>query len=208
MVAVAKLRLYTPEEYLILEEKAETRSEYHNGVIVAMAGASPEHSKITHDLITELGVQLRGSRCQGFTEQTRVWVEECRKYYYPDYIVVCGEPEYQRIRGLSSLLNPTVLFEILSDSTEAADRGEKFACYRTLPSLMTYVLISQDRPRVEVFQRQSDNSWRYTATEGLESVVTLDTIGCSLPFSELYARITFPPRLVEEEDESDTADEE
>lgn len=195
MVAVPSPRLYTPEEYLLLEAKAETKNEYHAGFIVAMAGASFAHSQIAYNLNTELGVQLKNSPCQGLSNDTRVWIAGCEKYYYPDSMVLCGEPEFQTIRGLSALTNPTLIVEILSETTEAADRGEKFACYRSLPSLMTYALISQDRPRVEVFRRQAEGSWLYTATETLEGVVTLESIGCTMRLADIYARVVFPLRI-------------
>src|ERR1051325_992618 len=109
MVAQKKppLPRLTPEEYLEQEQKAETKSEYYDGYIVAMAGASPEHNAITFNLSVEIGAQLRGGGCQGFSSDMRVHVPECNRYYYPDVVVVCEEPLYERVRGVSSLLNPT-----------------------------------------------------------------------------------------------------
>jgi Uma2 family endonuclease len=181
----------TPQEYLERERKAETKSEYHGGIVVAMAGASPEHNIIVFDLIGTLSVQLRGKPCQGFPSDLRVRVPACDKYYYPDAIVVCEEPEYEQLAGTRSLLNPTLIVEVLSDSTEKTDRGEKWTCFQTLESLQTYVLISQDRPLIEVYRREGQG-WFYAAATGVESRVPLDAIGCELKLTDVYARIQFP----------------
>ncbi|HZO87468.1 MAG TPA: Uma2 family endonuclease [Chthonomonadaceae bacterium] len=139
----------SPQEYLAHERKAETKSEYHGGRIVAMAGASKGHNRITVNLIRHLANQLEGTSCEPFANDLRVRVPACDKYDYPDVAVVCGEPQFEDSH-LDTLLNPTLIIEVLSDTTEAADRGEKFACYRTLASLTTYVLVAQKRPSVEV----------------------------------------------------------
>lgn len=193
MAAHAKQPYITPQEYLERESKADAKSEYHGGVITAMAGASPEHNAICFDLVSTLGPQLRAGACQGFAADLRLRVEECNRYYYPDLAFVCGEPHYEVLIGLRSLLNPTLIIEVLSDTTERADRGEKFRCYRTLASLSSYILVSQDEPRVELFTRQEDGSWRYEEAIGLNDVLTLTSISCELPLSEVYARVSFPP---------------
>lgn len=190
----------TPQEYLEQERVAEAKSEYLNGEIVAMAGASPEHNAIAFNLATELGGQLGGGNCRGFASDLRIRVPACNRYYYPDLTVLCGEPHYEERIGMRSLLNPTLIIEVLSDSTEANDRGEKFICYQTLASVADYLLVSQHRPRIERFTRQADGSWRYIRVDGLEATLLLETIGCELRFSNVYTNVEFPPDLSIEEE--------
>ncbi|HZP83089.1 MAG TPA: Uma2 family endonuclease [Chthonomonadaceae bacterium] len=185
-------RRLTPQEYLERERHAETKSEYHGGVLMARAGASPEHNAIVFDIIGTLSVQLKGKPCQGFPSDLRVRVPACNKYYYPYVIVTCEEPRYEMLAGMRSLLNPTLIVEVLSDSTLQADKGEKWLCYQTLDSLQTYVLVSHQSPVVEAYSRQA-NGWLYTAVVGLESAVPLESIGCTLRLADIYARVPFPP---------------
>ena len=196
MVALREPNYITPQEYLEWEETAETKSEYHDGVIVAMAGADPEHNKIAFDICAALGPQLREASCEGFGGDQRVRVPACNKYFYPDVSIACEEPQYESIKGIRSLLNPTLIIEVLSASTERSDRGEKFVCYQTLNSLLTYVLVSCDKPRMEVYSRQDDRSWRYERFDGMETVVPLPAVGATLRLSNIYARVRFPARLV------------
>src|SRR5262249_33624204 len=151
----------TQEEYLEGERAAETKSEYYDGVIVAMAGASPEHDRISGNLLRHFGNQLEGTPCEPFTSDMRVRVPECNRYYYPDVSIACGGSEFEGLSGVRSLLNPTVIVEVLSESTEKTDRGDKFLCYQTLPSLQVYVLIAQDRSQVEIYTRKPEDKWEY-----------------------------------------------
>lgn len=192
MVAYAKKEQQprlTPQEYLERERKAETKSEYDGGYVTAMAGASKEHNRVTVNIAGELYAQLKGKPCQPFVNDLRVRVPECDRYYYPDVVVVCDEPQFEDVE-LDTLLNPTVIVEVLSASTEARDRGQKLQCYRTLDSLNIYVLVAQDRPFVEIYRRQ-EQGWLYSTVEGLESVVSLDAIGCKLRLADIYDRIEF-----------------
>lgn len=196
MVAVpntvaAKQPSLTPQEYLEIERKAETKSEYHDGVLVAMAGVSWAHFVITSNIVTELNIELKNSPCVAGATDMKVWVEACRKFFYPDVLVVCGEPQFHDTHR-DYLTNPVLIMEVLSESTAETDRGAKFICYQTLESLNTYVLVSQDTPRCEIYVRQSDGSWRYTRVEGLEAVVTLDALNCTLRLADIYARVPFP----------------
>ena len=207
MVALRKPHYITPQEYLEGERWSKIKHEYHDGRIVAMAGASPEHNAIAYDLTLEIGPQLRRRDCQGFSSDLRVYVPACNKYYYPDGVVVCGEPRYQDVAGVRSLLNPTLLIEVLSESTAETDRTEKFDCYGTLDSLQTYALVAQDMPRIESYTRHEDGTWRYSVARGMDGVLALDAIGCSLRLSEVYARIAFsppPPPAPEEQIEEQT----
>lgn len=197
MVAYAKQTVITPQEYLAWERKAKKKSEYHDGVIVGMAGASEEHNTLTFNIVTELGPQLKGKDCRGYAAYMRVSVPQCHKYFYPDISVVCKLPQFEDAE-LDTLLNPTLLIEVLSPSTEKTDSGEKFDCYRTLDSLKTYILVAQQEPRIEVYTRQEDGSWRYDTAKGMDGTLTLPAIGCTLKLADIYARVIFP--LVNEEE--------
>ncbi len=193
MTALARSYV-TPEQYLQQEDLAEFRSEYWNGEIVAMSGGTPRHNQIIRNLVRRVGNQLDGSPCNLFLGDTRVRVRECNTYFYPDAFIVCGQPQYEE--GASEMVrNPTVVFEVLSSSTEAVDRGSKFACYRSLSSLQLYILIQQDAPIVEVYARQPDDTWLLTVLKGMETTLRLDLAGVTLPFGEIYQDVTFPPPL-------------
>jgi Uma2 family endonuclease len=197
MVAQTEPHYVTPEEYLRREDAAETKSEYYNGVIVAMSGASPEHNIITANLVAELRANLRPHGCITFANDLRVHVNACNCYFYPDVSVICGQPDYQLVQGLRALRNPTLIVEVLSPSTATQDRGDKWHCYQTLDSLSTYVLATQDRARVEVYTRLEGGDWRLSTSHGLETTVRLPTYGCEIPMAEIYADVTFPAPEVE-----------
>lgn len=182
-------RRYTPEEYLALERQGQFRSEYVNGEIYAMSGASREHNVIAVNVTRELSNQLRQGPCEVYTADMRVMVDETGMYAYPDVVVSCGEPEFED-RQVDTLLNPTVIVEVLSPSTEAYDRGAKFAHYRRLPSLREYVLVAQDRPAVTryVFDGQQ---WIFSEVTDLEGTVNLTSIGCTLALRDVYERVEF-----------------
>ena len=169
---------YTSEHYLALERQAKHRSEYINGFIFAMAGASRQHNLIAGNIFGELRTQLRGRPCEAYINDMRVKVNVTGLYTYPDVAALCGEPIFEDTQG-DSLLNPSVIVEVLSDSTEAYDRGEKFAHYRRLESLRDYILIAQDKVRVEHFVRQGDQ-WVLSEASALSSMVYLSSIGLSL----------------------------
>ena len=170
MSSERKTRL-SPEEYLALERKAEVRSEYLDGDMVAMSGGSREHNLIVTNLVSELRLQLKGRPCEVYPSNMRVKVSATGLYTYPDVVVVCGEPTFED-ESVDTLLNPTLIIEVLSDSTEAYDRGGKFAHYRKLASLMEYVLIAQTKPHVEYYVRQPDNRWLLAETNNLSTLST------------------------------------
>ena len=180
----------TAADYLALERQADAKSEYLNGSIYAMSGASRSHNRITFNLARRIGNQLGGRRCEGYVNDLRVKVSPTGLYTYPDVVVVCGEPRFED-QHVDTLLNPTVIIEVLSDSTEAYDRGEKFAHYRALDSLTDYLLVAQDQPRIEHFRRQPDGQWLYSAADGLDSQVAIANIGCVLQLAEVYERVAF-----------------
>lgn len=178
----------TPDEYLRAERVAETKSEYYNGEVVAMSGASLRHNRIVANLIFILSNHLRGSKCEVYPSDLRVWNPARRSYSYPDVTVVCGEPKLADEQQ-DVLLNPTMLIEVLSPSTERKDRGEKAEGYRRLESLREYLLVSQDRIHVERYTRQEGRFWLLSEAADLADSLQLDAIGCTLGLDDVYARV-------------------
>jgi Uma2 family endonuclease len=189
MPALIERKKYTPEEYLALEDEAEFRSEYENGAIVAMASGSFNHVQITSNVTRALGNQLSG-KCSVLPTDMKVWVEKRGKFYYPDITIVCGEQQFHQSRT-DTITNPNILVEVLSKSTEAKDRTEKFWSYQLIDSFQEYVLVSQDKAAIEQFVRQADGSWRYLAVIGEESVLRLMTVEAELNLKEVYQSIDF-----------------
>lgn len=183
-------RRWTVEEYLAAERDSEIKHEFLDGDIYDMAGASRAHNAIVFDAIVALGGQLRDGRCSAFASDQRVRLS-ARAYVYPDLSVVCGEALFSVEVGLETLLNPTLIVEVLSPSTEQYDRGEKFLRYLRMDSLREYVMIAQDAPRVEVYTRQADGTWLYAITQGLDRTAALRSIDAALPLVDLYRRVTF-----------------
>ena len=181
----------TPEEYLRLEREAPYKSEYFAGEIFAMAGGSPAHSVICASAIRELGNLLKGNRCAPYDSNLRIFFPSTGLYSYPDASVICGPLEITDAHG-DVVTNPTLVVEVLSDSTEAYDRGKKFAHYRTLPSFAEYVLVSQKEPLIEVFSRMADGTWKYTPARGRDALVRLQSLGVELRLAEVYDRAEFP----------------
>ena len=186
---IAAQALLTPEEYLAKERKALTKSEYRDGRIYAMPGASRTHNLITVHVTGELYIQLRTRTCEVYPSDMRVKVSPTGTYTYPDVVVVCDEPRFEDSH-FDTLLNPTVLIEVLSPSTAAYDRGKKFASYQKLDSLCEYVLISQDRVRVEHYLRQ-EQTWDLTEFHALSDVCQLVSIECELSLQAIYAKVEF-----------------
>ena len=185
----------TPEEYIAFERKAipdadTVRSEYVNGEIIAMSGASRAHNLITINISTALHSRLRGSGCETYANEMRVSSPATSSSFYPDVVVVCEEPRFED-DVFDTLLNPMLLVEVLSPSTEAFDRGEKFAHYRHLASLQEYVLVAQDQMLIEHYRRQ-EKQWILTDFRKGEEMLSLPSIQCELPLQEIYERVTFP----------------
>lgn len=178
----------SPEEYLVSERESEIRNEYFDGEIFAMAGASREHNQIASNIVRILGNQLLEKPCSVFSSDMKVKMKEIGKYTYPDIVVVCEKEEFENENN-DVLLNPVVIIEILSDSTEAYDRGDKFAHYQSLDSFVEYVLISQYFWRVEKFTRQDDGTWIYSKYETDGNVVKIEAVNCELPVSEIYRKV-------------------
>jgi Uma2 family endonuclease len=200
MSTVAKKR-FTIEEYFEHEARADYKSEYYGGELFAMAGASVAHNDIVTNLIGELREALRGTACRVMPSDMLI---KCPTdlYTYADALMVCGEREVLKHRGLDTLLNPSVVFEVLSESTESYDRGKKFEHYQSIPTLQEYVLVSQDRPHVDHFVREKDGSWRLRMIDGMEGVLRLAAIECELRFAAIFDRVEFAPAAADARRES------
>ncbi|MDQ3686025.1 MAG: Uma2 family endonuclease [Acidobacteriota bacterium] len=184
-------QFYTVEEYLAFERENESKHEYISGLIVAMAGASRAHNLITGNVARRLGNQLEGKPCETYSNDMRVRTTPT-EYTYPDVVVVCGEPEFEDDE-FDTLLNPTVIVEVLSKSTARRDRVAKLADYRGLSSLKEYILISQDKMHIEHYVRRPDNEWSLTDMNQPEGKVTITSINCEFRVSDVYDRVKFPP---------------
>jgi Uma2 family endonuclease len=200
---------YTIEEYLALERQSEERHEYLDGQIYAMAGESLEHSRICVNLAGELRAQLKGKPCEVLSPNMKVrsgpYIKQQKTnkglFSYVDVTVVCGESQFHD-EHRDVLLNPTVIIEVLSPTTESFDRGEKFLRYRThIEALNDYVLVSQTKPLIEHFLRQSNGQWLFSSISGLENSLYLTSIDCHLRLAEVYDRVTFPVEESESEEQ-------
>ena len=189
--------VFTVEEYFDVEEQSSQKHEYFDSHIIAMAGSSPAHSVITFNLSGIIAPQLRGGPCGGHSSDQRVKISGTNDYVYPDLTIVCGEPQFDE-QQRATLINPTVIIEVLSPSTQAYDRGDKFVAYRTLDSLRDYLLVSQDSLRVEHFARQSEDAWLLRDYQKPEDECVLTGAQVRLKLSEIYDRVEFdtllPPR--------------
>lgn len=193
MTALPKKKKYTPEEYLALEEKAEYRSEYVNGYIFKMAGATEAHIQISFNTARLFSDKLRG-KCRAYQSEMKVWVEESRTYFYPDVTVVCGERRFHK--GNTGIVeNPILLVEVLSRSTEDYDKNDKFFTYQNIESFQEYVLISQHKPVVQRYVKQADENWVIKATIGLKSKVYFESVDVEFSLEDIYDLIEFEENL-------------
>lgn len=193
---------FTPDEYLALERRAEHKSEYFSGEIFAMSGATREHNIITLNIASELRSRLKGRPCETYSADMRVKVDPTGLYTYPDVVVVCGEPHFDDAHQ-DTLTNPTLIIEVLSESTEAYDRGEKFAHYRKIESLREYVLVTQSRRRIECYARQQNGlPWVLSEESRPGASITLTSIACALSVAEVYDRITFLAKTSHSDEEA------
>jgi Uma2 family endonuclease len=184
------IRLYTVAEYLAMEETAEYRSEYFEGEIFAMAGGTMSHDQIVGDFYRLVGNELVGGPCQPLTSNMKIRIQDSSAYYYPDLSVVCGEPAFEDKKELI-LKNPVLIVEVLSDSTEGFDRGEKFQRYKQIDSLREYVLITQKKPQIDVLYKTEGGFWRLDSYEGRDDVMELRSLGIKLKLEDIYRRVKF-----------------
>lgn len=190
MSAQPKLK-YTLEEYLELDRTSEARLEYWDGEIFDMSGVSPEHDAVEGNVYHHLRLKLKGKQCRLFLANTRIKVPTMPPYRYGDSSGLCGTPQYEVIGGIKALTNPSIIIEVLSSSTEAYDRGDKFTNYKSIPSLREYLLIAQHRPHVSHFVRQADGSWNQREFNDLDAVVKLVSLDCELSLREIYEDLDF-----------------
>ena len=179
---------FTPEEYLAQEEAATQRHEYFRGDIYALAGGSVNHNRIAGNLNARFNISLRKTPCEAFTSDMRLLVKAHNLYTYPDAMIVCGKLEFARSRN-DTIVNPSVIVEVLSPSTQDYDRGQKFELYRAIPTLADYVLVHQDRIYVEYYHRQRDGRWLLTEIGDIASELVLQGVEISIPLREIYDRV-------------------
>ena len=191
MSANAPVRRLTEAEYLDFEREAEMKHEFFDGELFAMSGGTRTHSLVTANLIAALHGRLK-NRCQTFTSDLRVKIEMTGLYTYPDVSVACGEQRFADDQN-DVLLTPTLVVEVLSESTEAYDRGKKFEHYRRIPSLQGYLLVRQDYAHLELFSRQSDGTWRLSEASGMAAELQIPALEVALPLKEDYLGVNFPP---------------
>jgi Uma2 family endonuclease len=184
--------LLSPAEYLEIERRSEIKHEYINGRMYALPGASEPHITIAVNITTSLKNQMRGRDCRVYMADMRVKIDPSGRYTYPDVVAVCGERHLEDAQ-LDTLLNPAVIVEVLSDSTERYDRGDKFDHYRTIASLREYVLVAQSSMRVEHFVLQDDR-WVFSALTKGEERLPLAAIGCEISVADIYEGIEFPAK--------------
>ena len=181
----------TPEQYLAIEREAEYKSEYFQGEMFAMAGAGEAHNVLVGNLVAGLHQQFRSRPCRVYSNDMRVRVSATGLYTYPDVVAACGERRFLDERR-DTLLNPSLLVEVLSPSTEAYDRGRKFEHYRSIESLREYLLVASDRVHAELYTRQPDGRWLLTSADRLEDSLDLESVGCRLALLDLYEKTDLP----------------
>ncbi len=189
MSAIPKTKL-TVKDYLEFERKSEERHEYFDGEIFAMSGAKRNHNKITTNLRGLVWQHLKGRNCENYSNDMRVFVPETGLYTYPDLVVVCGEPQFQD-EVFDTLLNPVLLIEVLSETTESYDRGKKFQHYRSIESLQEYILVAQNEARIEKYVRHGDGFWLLSEAVGVNSEIEFSSIECRIALAEVYDKIDF-----------------
>ena len=195
-------RLYTLEEYLTLEETSAVKHEFHAGKRIEMPGGTFHHNAIGMNIGYALiqAIDAADKNCHVLSSDMKIFIPEARRALYPDVAVLCEAPAFYADRR-DMLLNPLLIVEVLSESTEAYDRGEKFHAYATLPALREYVLVAQDKPMVEALylQNPAENLWKRSVAEGLEATLTLYSIGCTIALRDVYKRIELAPSAPPEE---------
>ena len=185
-------RTFTPEEYAMLEEKAAYKSQYVGGEIFAMAGVQPWHDAVVQNLTGMFYVRFRGRPCRSFSADMKIRAKAGDLWTYADLSALCGAPMFDTSAKPQSLLNPQVIFEILSPSTEDFDRGDKFERYKRIESLTDYVLVASEKMRVEHYIRQDGGGWLYREHHEGADLLKLTCVEAELPLAEIYERVTFP----------------
>ncbi|MUG98035.1 Uma2 family endonuclease [Scytonema sp. UIC 10036] len=181
---------YTPEEYLELEEKAEFRSEYRNGEIIPMTGGTTNHNKIALNFAASLKIALRGKKYDVYMADVRLWIPRYRQYTYPDVMVIQGQPVYTGT-NTTTIMNPSLIAEVLSKSTKNYDQGDKFLYYRSIPEFKEYILIDQYSHHVMQYVKTAEGQWLFTELENESANLSLQTMNFQIQLSELYDQVNF-----------------
>lgn len=189
-------RHYTLEEYFALELASEEKYEYFDGEVFNMSGGSPAHEQVISNILFILRSKLLGRGCRVFPSNLRIKVPSQPPYRYPDLTALCDVPHYEKIGGLDSLTNPSLIVEVLSFSTEAYDRGDKFTHYKSIESFGEYLLIAQHRPHATHYVRQEDGSWSYEEVNDPNDALRLVTLNCELQMCDVYEGVEFPPLVL------------
>lgn len=194
MEAVKLEKKYTLEDYFELEKSKNEKFEFWDGNVWSMSGGTFAHNQLVRNLNTEIDIQLRDKGWSVLPSDMRVKVPSYLPYRYPDLTALCGKAEIETVDGLEMLVNPQVIFEVLSDSTEAFDRGDKFSYYKSIESFTEYILIAQHRPHVTQFVKHGDGFWLQTEFNDLDDVLELKSVPCELSLKTIYRDITFPSK--------------
>ncbi|MEA5450092.1 Uma2 family endonuclease [Leptolyngbya sp. CCNP1308] len=189
---------YSPEEYLDLEVAAEIRHEYIDGEIVPMTGGTPNHNRIIRNLCTALTVGLQGQDLEVFVADQRLWIPQAKIYTYPDVMAIAGELTYQMGRR-DTITNPTLIIEVLSESTRSYDRGDKFAAYRTISTFQEYTLIDQYSAHVEHHVKTGSKQWMLQEYDGLDTILNFASLGFEISLRDIYNRVQFEPVALDKE---------
>ncbi|MGH9752436.1 MAG: Uma2 family endonuclease [Blastocatellia bacterium] len=192
MSAIPKHKM-TMEEYIEFDKNNEGRWEYFDGEVIDMAGGSLNHNRIIKNILTTLENKLEGTPCEALPSEMRLKVPKALPYRYSDVVVVCGEPIIEKIQWQEMLVNPLLIVEVLSSSTEGYDHGPKFIAYQSIESFREYLLIAQDRPRITQYARRPDGQWLRKDIEGMGSVLKLACMDCEITFDEIYRLVKFAP---------------
>jgi len=185
-----KPRFYSPEEYLELEEKADYKSEYRDGEIVLMTGGTTNHNEIALNLAANLKFQLKKQKYKVYMGDVRLWIPRYRQYTYPDVMVIQGKPVYAD-QGTTTVMNPMLIAEVLSRSTQNYDQGDKFKYYRSIPEMKEYILLDQKQSQVIQFVKNDQGKWILTEYETEDSVLRLNTIDFEMSFADIYEGVDF-----------------
>lgn len=199
-------RNYTPEEYLALEEKATKKSEYHDGEIIPMTGGTTNHNKIAGNFYKKFPSTINDQDYEIFINDVRLWIAEIRRYFYPDIMIIQGEPIYQG-SNQTIVTNPLLILEVLSNSTKDYDRGRKFRYYRSIPEFREYILVDQYSYYIEQFAKNSKDKWELTEYDSADSILTFESVDFEISLQDIYERITFEPQGEEVEELIDEAQE-
>jgi Uma2 family endonuclease len=184
-------RRYTLEEYLELDRTSEERIEFWDGEVFCMSGASQAHDRILVNSIVQLSARLDYLKCRVFSSDMRIKVPSAPPYRYADLSALCDEAQFVEVVGVDALTNPALIIEVLSPSTEAYDRGDKFTHYKSITTLREYLLVAQHRPHVTHLFKQDDGTWIHSEANDLDSTVRLNSLDCELPLSEIYRGVSF-----------------